>query len=320
MENREELLLQIAHMYYGLGMTQEKIAKQLFFSRSRISHLLTQAEESGIVRFELRQQVSQDQFLRDFLCSQFHLHNAIVEDGYFFTENEQHESICKTAAEYLCSRLNEKTVLNISRGRTCYGIVHNMKAAAPIFNMCVVQTEGMLLIDDPYLDQMDFVRRIAETFSCQYEYLMLPYLFNTAELKQAMVSQSFTQDKLARQKDINLICSSISSLQQWRRHIRDEEYDWLVRHGAVGSIEGNFYDIQGRFLDSPLQQRCIIPSLSVLRGAEELICVCIGNYKENALLGILRTGMVTTLVTSAQLALNIHDLLEKPHQDGQDDE
>lgn len=308
MEKRD-LLLQIAHMYYGLGMTQEKIAKHLFFSRSRISHLLTEAEESGIVTFELRQQVSQNRFLHDFLCSQFQLQNAFVEDGSFFTENEHYESICKTAAEYLCSQLNEKTVLNISRGRTAYGIVHNMKAASPLPTMCVVQTEGMLLMDDPYLDQMDFVRRIAEIFSCQYEHLMLPYLFDSAELKNVMISQPFNQEKLARQKDINLICSSISSLQQWRRYIRDEEYDWLVAHGAVGSIEGNFYDIQGNFLNPPLQQRCIIPPVSVLQNAEQLICVCIGNYKENALLGILRTGLVTTLVTNAQLVQHIRQIL-----------
>ena len=304
MEKRD-LLLQIAHMYYGLGMTQEKIAKHLFFSRSRISHLLTEAEKCGIVTFELRKQVSQDRALSDFLCEQFHLQNAFVEDGVFFTENEHHESICKTAAEYLCSQLDDKTVLNISRGRTAYGIVHNMKAGAPIPTMCVVQTEGMLLMDDPYLDQMDFVRRIAEIFSCQCEHLMLPYMFDTPELKQVMVSQPFNQIKLTRQNDINLICSSISSLQQWRRHIRDEEYDWLVSHGAVGSIQGNFYDIQGNFLDAPLQRRCVIPPVSIFQNADQLICVCIGNYKESALLGMLRTGLVSTLVTSAQLVQQI---------------
>ena len=85
---KRDLLLQIAHMYYGLGMTQEKISKQLFFSRSRISHLLAEAEESGIVTFELREQVSQNRFLHDFLSNRFHLQNAFVEDGNFFTENE----------------------------------------------------------------------------------------------------------------------------------------------------------------------------------------------------------------------------------------
>lgn len=306
---KRDLLLQIAHMYYGLGMTQEKIANRLFFSRSRISHLLAEAEENGLVAFELRQQVSQNQVLHDFLCSRFRLQNAFVEERNFFTENEHHESICKTAADYLCSQLDEHTVLSISRGQTAYGIVQKMKAAAPIPTMAVIQTEGILSMNDPYLDQMDFVRRIGEIFSCQYEHLMLPYMFDTAEMKEAMLSQPFNQTKLLRQKEINLVCSSICSLRQWHRYIRDEEYDWLVARGAVGSIQGNFYDIHGNFLDPPLRQRCIIPPVSVLRGAQQLICVCVGGYKENALLGILRSGLVTTLVTNAQLAQRVQQML-----------
>lgn len=306
---KRALLLQVAHMYYGLGMTQEKIASRLYFSRSRISHLLAEAEESGLVAFELRQQVSRNQVLHDFLCSRFHLQNAFVEERSFLTENEHHESICKTAADYLCSQLDERTVLSVSRGQTVYRIVQKLKAAAPIPSMAVIQTEGILSMNDPYLDQMDFVRRIGELFSCQYEHLMLPYMFDTAEMRDAMLSQPYNQSKLLRQRDVNLICSSVCSLRQWYRYIRDEEYEWLVAHGAVGSIQGNFYDIHGNFLDAPLGARCVIPPVSVLRGAKQVICVCVGGYKENALLGILRSGVVTTLVTNEQLAQRVQQML-----------
>lgn len=307
MEKRD-LLLQVAHMYYGLGLTQEKIAKRLFFSRSRISHLLTEAEQCGVVTFELRQQMPQNHFLQDYLRQQYHLQSVFVEDCSFFTESECYSCICKTAAEYLSSQLTNETVLSISRGHTAYGIVQSLKHGSPLPGMCVVQTEGMLLTQDPYLDQMDFVRKLADLYGCRYEHLMLPYLFDTPELKQTVVAQPFTQTQFARQKTINLVCSSISSLQQWRRYIQDEEYDWLVAHGAVGSIQGNFYDIHGTFLHPPLEARCVIPDVSVLEQAAQLICVCIGSYKSKALLGILRTGLVTTLVTNVQLAQQVRQL------------
>lgn len=307
MEKRK-LLLQVAHMYYGLGLTQEKIAKLLFFSRSRISHLLTEAEQTGIVTFELRQQMSQNHYLQDYLHRQYRLKNVFVEDCSFFTESECYNGICKTAAEYLSSQLTNETVLSISRGHTAYGIVQNMKHGTPLPGMCVVQTEGMLLTQDSYLEQMAFVHKLADFYACHYEHLMLPYLFNTPELKQTVVSQPFTQAQFEKQKTINLICSSVSSLQQWRRHIRDEEYEWLVAHSAVGSIQGNFYDINGTFLHPPLEARCVIPDVSVLEHAAQLICVCASSYKSKALLGILRTGLVTTLVTSARLAQQVREL------------
>lgn len=307
MEKRD-LLLQIVHMYYGLGMTQEKIARQLFFSRSRISHLITEAEECGLVTFEIRQHISQNNSLQRFLCRQFHLRNAFVVDCSIFPKSEHFDRICKTAAEYLCTQLREDTVLNVSRGHTLHGIVHNMRATSPIPSMRVVQTEGMLLTGDIYLEQLDFVRRIADMYACQYDFIMLPYLFDSPELKHAVTDQSFPQDKSGGKADINLICSSISSLQQWRKYIRDDEYDWLVSHGAVGSIEGNFFDIEGNFLHSALEQRCIIPPISVLQNAEQLICVCNGFYKAKSLLGVLRTGLVDTLITNTKLAAYIEQM------------
>lgn len=311
MEKRD-LLLQIVHMYYGLGMTQEKIAKQLFFSRSRISHLITEAEECGLVTFEIRQQISQNSALQDFLCRQFHLRNAFVVDCSIFPKSEHFDRICKTAAEYLCTQLKEDTVLNVSRGHTMHGIVHNMRAFSPLPAMRVVQTEGMLLTGDLYLEQLDFVRRIADMYACQYDFIMLPYLFDSPDLKRAVTDQSFAQSNLENKKDINLICSSISSLQQWCKYIRDDEYEWLVSHGAVGSIEGNFYDMNGNFLHPALEQRCIIPSISVLQKAEQLICVCNGVYKAKSLLGVLRTGLVDTLITNAKLAAHIEQMTINP--------
>ena len=84
----EDLLLKIAHMYYGLGMTQEKIAKQLFFSRSRISHLLTEAEEKGYVRFEVRPMVYQPINLKNYFFQHFNLHDAIIVAGRYCVGNE----------------------------------------------------------------------------------------------------------------------------------------------------------------------------------------------------------------------------------------
>lgn len=50
------------------------------------------------------------------------------------------------------------------------------------------------------------------------------------------------------------------------------------------------------------------PPLEVLRGAERLICVCSGLYKDKALLGLLRTGLVHTLIANSQLVQNVKKL------------
>lgn len=103
-------------------------------------------------------------------------------------------------------------MLNVSRGRTMYSVVHNLNPRVPLPGMHVVQTEGLLGMDDPYLEQMDFVRQIAQLFGGQYECMMLPYLLESGEIKRAVLAQSPNRQAMDRGREINLICSSILTL------------------------------------------------------------------------------------------------------------
>lgn len=82
----------------------------------------------------------------------------------------------------------------------------------------------------------------------------------------------------------------------------------MIRQGGAGSIQGNFYDIQERFIATPLMTGVWLRRWRYCGGAERLICVCSGLYKDKALLGLLRTGLVHTLITNSQLAQNVKKL------------
>ncbi len=46
--DRLELLAEVAEMYYIQHLNQAAIAEKLYFSRSKVSRLLTEARESGL--------------------------------------------------------------------------------------------------------------------------------------------------------------------------------------------------------------------------------------------------------------------------------
>ncbi|MEQ2443064.1 sugar-binding transcriptional regulator [Pseudoflavonifractor intestinihominis] len=307
----EDLLLKIAHMYYGLGMTQEKIAKQLFFSRSRISHLLTEAEEKGYVRFEVRPMVYQPINLKNYFFQHFNLHDAIIVEGRYCVGNEIFSEICRSAADYLATQLTNDTVLNVSRGRTMYSIVQNLSPHRPLPGMKVVQTEGLLGMEDPYLEQTDFVRRIGDAFHCEYYCMMLPYIFDSPQLRDAVLNLPINYPAVEMAEQITVICSSLLTLEQWKRWLSEDEYKMLGDLGIVGSIQGNFYNQMGEFIDTPLNSRFIAPPRKILEQAKQLICVSTGLYKAQALLGLLRTGLVHTLITDSMLAERVKKLEQR---------
>ena len=51
------LLARIAWMYYIQGLTQEEIARKLDFSRTKVTRLLAQAREEGVVEINISREV-----------------------------------------------------------------------------------------------------------------------------------------------------------------------------------------------------------------------------------------------------------------------
>jgi deoxyribonucleoside regulator len=71
----------------------------------------------------------------------------------------------------------------------------------------------------------------------------------------------------------------------------------LQAQGAVGDICARHYDAQGRVLDIELNRRIVGIELEALHDIEQVVGVAGGEAKAEAILGALRGGHVSVLVT-----------------------
>jgi DNA-binding transcriptional regulator LsrR (DeoR family) len=78
-------------------------------------------------------------------------------------------------------------------------------------------------------------------------------------------------------------------------YIGDEHLPRLVEAGAVGDICGIYYDRQGRIIESGLENRMIAASLQQLKAIDCLVAAACGEDKAVAVLGALRTGLISAL-------------------------
>ena len=67
------LLAEIAGYYYERGMTQNEIADRLCISRTRVSRLLKEAQDKGIVSFSINYHYERHYILEDHLKSRYPL-------------------------------------------------------------------------------------------------------------------------------------------------------------------------------------------------------------------------------------------------------
>ena len=75
--------------------------------------------------------------------------------------------------------------------------------------------------------------------------------------------------------------------------------------GGIGHICGLHFDRDGRFLDDPQNDRVVGIDRDQFRRIPEVIGVACGAEKAEAILGALRGGLISALVTDEQAALRM---------------
>lgn len=76
-----------------------------------------------------------------------------------------------------------------------------------------------------------------------------------------------------------------------------DELQKIKQLGAIGDILGHCFDKSGNFLDTDLEKRLVGIPMHMLRNIPERIAVAGGQSKAQAVQGLLRSGLITVLVT-----------------------
>jgi DNA-binding transcriptional regulator LsrR (DeoR family) len=79
--------------------------------------------------------------------------------------------------------------------------------------------------------------------------------------------------------------------------------------GAVAEVSGHLLDMDGKLVESLLEQMVIAVSLDQLRRPSERVALAAGAHRAPAVIAAVRAGLVSTLVTTTDLAREILRLL-----------
>lgn len=310
---KHQLLADVATLYYKRNLTQAEIADELGVSRASISRLLREARDTGVVEITINEPLQHADTYSDDLRRLFQLDEVYVLNAGSRGYTQTVEALGAVAARILRKRLQDNTVLGISWNTGVYQVVRALQEARSM-DVTVVQLTGSAGSANPLLDGPDLARWLADTLGGRYLYLPAPLVVPSSEVQQALVADRLIAERLAlaRKADIALVgigtvAPPINSLLQ-TGYITEDELSAITAQGAVGDILNHFYDINGRILDLPLHKRLIGLSPDDLAHIDTVVGVAAGEIKAQAIIGALRGGYITCLVTddrAAQAILNI---------------
>jgi len=306
---RDDLLAEVATLYYRSGLDQEKIAGRLGVSRSTVSRLLRDALQTGVVEIRIRHALPLEEELQRELVRRFGLRDAMVLDSNGRREDEL-PRVGQLAARYLNTMLGEGDAVAISWGTAVRAVADGLGSRVPR-NVEVIQMLGGAGSRDPGVDGTELARRLADSLGGRCRYLNAPLVVDDERVAVALLRQRDIRETLAAAARADLavvgIGALVPSVSSFLRagHLTQRGITDIRRSGAVGDVCGHLFSVDGKLVDAELTRRIVTIDVAALRRIPRVIGVAVGAAKVDAIVGALRGGLINVLVTDDATAREV---------------
>ncbi len=305
--SKQGTLVQVARLYYEENLSQQEVADRLGVSRSLIALYLQNAREAGIVRIQIVDPTNTCTSLAAFLKKQTGVGGITVIPNPRGSQTLSLRAVAEAAATHLAENLEDGDTLGLAWGRTTTAVV-DLLDSTRARRVDVLPLLGESGHSGLHSQMNQMVMRAAQRLGAKPHFLSLPMVLSSAKLRNALVKETGISEVIEQWEQIDLACMGIGVVPPVPGmvvHIGDEHLPRLIEDGAVGDMCGIYYNIEGRIIRSGIEDRMIAASIEQLQAAGALVAVACGEDKAVAVLGALRTGLISSLFIDQAMAEQI---------------
>jgi DNA-binding transcriptional regulator LsrR (DeoR family) len=309
--DRLRLLTRVARLYHEKGVRQPEIAAQLNLSQARVSRLLKEAAERGIIRTVVVPPPGVHAEVEERLAEKYALRDVVVVDVEGSSAAIT-SALGSGAAAYLDATLIGGDVIGVSSwSSTLLAAVEVMRPKRTQVVDSVVQVVGGVGSPEVQMQATRLAGRLAEVTGAAPVFVPSPGLVGSAALQQALMADPGMQAVQEWWSRLTVALVGIGSLEPsplLRRSgnsLVAEEQDELARAGAVGDVCLRYFDAHGDAVTSSFDQRVIGIGRDHLLRVPRRIGVAGGTDKTEAIRAAVLGGWVNILVTDLEVATSL---------------
>lgn len=308
-QEKIDMALDVARMYYAQGIKTETIAREIHASRSTVSRLLTYAKNQGLVDIRIIDPNQKPQALEKKLLEHFHLkHVHVVPVPVLASEAVWLESVAQYAAVRLNALFAPEMVLGIAWGTTLSAISKHLQKMTT-YNSHIVQLNGAGNILTTGLDYAgEIISRFTQNYSAYSHLFPVPTYFDHQETKKWLWKESSIRRILDLQEKANYLLYSIGAVNAGipshvhsAGYLNEKDYRELDRLKIAGDIATVFFREDGSFDNIPINERASGPNLTLFQ-KKYGICVVSGLAKIAGLHGALKGNLIKELIVDEPTA------------------
>jgi deoxyribonucleoside regulator len=304
-EDRSALLLKVAQLYWEQGRTQEDIGHELHLTRWKVGRLLDEARTVGIVQIRVMHPQARRADLEIALRARFGLQDAVIVPTPDAARTGSGH-VARAAAAYLRSQGTALRTLGVSWGNT----LQEVAAVLPsgwTSGLEVVQVNGSVSRTVRPTTAANVATSIAHSGQGRATLLPVPAIVEHASTRQALYSETFVLDTLAKARSADVLLFSLGALSAdsvlvQSGAVTPDELTRLRAAGACGDVLGHYVTADGTVADADIESRTVGLTLEDLRNASRAVAVASGPAKAGIIAAALGSGLCSVLVTDEAAA------------------
>jgi DNA-binding transcriptional regulator LsrR (DeoR family) len=302
--NELRLIARVAQMYHVEGMRQAAVAQHLNISQATISRMLKRAEQEDIVRTTVIPPPGTFTDLEAAVRERFGVAEAIVVDCSEDRDGAIRARIGEGAAHFLEVTLKQDEIIGVSSwSETILRMVDNIHPLKGVSAKYVVQTLGGMGNPSVQAHATQLTTRLAKLTGAEPRLLPVQGVSSSREAKLVMLADPYVRETIDLFGSISLAIIGIGAVEPSEllagsgNIFSRQELAALTNAGAVSDMSLRFFNLQGRPVKTPLDERVIGLPFEDLLKVPRVIALAGGASKTQAIIGALRTGAIDVLVT-----------------------
>ena len=294
-------LAEIARLYYLKDASKVDIGRRFGLSRFKVARLLDQAREQGVVSISI-QGVAPVDVLASHRLSEHWGINVTVVNSSEGTEPEVRRFVGQATAELFMDNIHEGDIVGLSWGRTLRSMTDFLTRLP---KLSVVQLIGAVTSD---LEEspVELVRRTSLSTGGKAYPIIAPAIFVDAGALAMLKTNPDVKAALDLFDHLDIAIISVGSwnppASQVRAVLGEPDRDRLDELGVRAEVAGVFFDADGNTVAEDFSCRYLAISAAQLRRVPRLVAAAGGRIKLDAVRSVVKSGIITDLVTDHTLA------------------
>lgn len=296
-------MIAAAYYYYEDNLTHAEIADKLGMSRVAVTRLLQQARRTGLVEIRITKPLPQQDRLQRELVRTFGLRSAVTVVTRPMPEATLDE-IGRAGARFLLDHVMPGCRIGISWSQTVSRMTRHLTPPPQPVSGTINELAGSYW---GHLSPFNVSAEVARILGMPQEPLPAPVVVQSAAARELFLAEPAVRTALANAEQCDLAFFGVGTLNHDNvtvrlGHVTPKQLDKLVAAGAVGELLLRFFDADGHHMPSPVEDNVVTLGWEQIRQLPHVVVMASGLDKVAALRGVLRGGIVQTLITDTTTA------------------